>query len=82
MAEQAREETNELGLYLHDGADSISDVPRPPSDGSDTEDSMSISTEAILLVARLDEMEILVLRDGQTLADVARIVDEHIQSVL
>ena len=36
---------------------------------------MSISIKSILLVARLDEMGILALHDGQTLADVAEAID-------
>ena len=41
---------------------------------------MSTSTEAISLVARLDEMGVLTLQDGQTLADVAMVIDQQTQS--
>ena len=36
---------------------------------------MSASIESILIVARLDEMGVLALHDGQTLADLARAID-------
>lgn len=42
---------------------------------------MSTSTEAISLVARLDEMGVLALQDGQTLADVAMVIDQQTQNV-
>ncbi len=36
---------------------------------------MGASTESILLVARLDEMGVLALHDGQTLVDLAMAID-------
>lgn len=36
---------------------------------------MKISMEAILLVSRLDEMGVLTLNEGQTLADIAEAID-------
>lgn len=39
---------------------------------------MSVSTEALLVVARLDERGWLSLADGESLIDVARVVDENI----
>ncbi len=36
---------------------------------------MGISMKAILLVARLDEMGVLTLRNGQTLLDIAEAID-------
>ena len=42
-----------------------------------SEDTMkNISMKSLLIVARLDEMEILSLHKGQTLADIARAIDE------
>ena len=37
---------------------------------------MKISMKSIIIVARLDEMGFISLQDGQTLAEVAKAIDE------
>ncbi len=39
-----------------------------------------MSIEALLVVARLDNEGFITLKEGQCLADVARVVDEYIEA--